>query len=59
MINDEVLYPIKVVLVGGAMVGKTQIIKSYCTDEFLYDYNATVFSNYTCNVPISDKEIEL
>ena len=46
---------VNICILGDEGVGKTALIYSYATDEFLQDYTSTVFDHYESEIDLSSK----
>ncbi|PAV58589.1 hypothetical protein WR25_18682 [Diploscapter pachys] len=57
--ENEVVHPLKCVLVGDAAVGKNCLIVSYTTNGFPQHYTATAFDNYSVVVRVDKRPIQL
>ena len=49
----------KLVIVGDGACGKTCLLHAFCRDEFLEDYETTVFETYVKDIEIDGIKIEL
>src|SRR3989337_125004 len=50
---------IKCVIVGDGGVGKTSLLLSYIRKDFSTEYTPTIFDNYSVNLMIDDKIVQL
>jgi len=55
--KKEVLYTCKIVIVGGASVGKTSLFNRFCFNSFNFDSSMTIGLNFhSINIPIHKKD---
>ena len=55
--NKEILYTCKIVIVGGASVGKTSLFNRFCFNSFNFDSSMTIGLNFhSINLPIHKKD---
>ena len=57
--SDFKLGKVKSTVVGDSFVGKTCLINSFGSSEFLQDHVPTVAANYTSNIEYNGEEIDL
>lgn len=50
---------IKCVTIGDGAVGKTSLMLSYTTNAFDGSYQPTVFDNYSCNLIVDNRVVQL
>ena len=55
--KKEILYTCKIVIVGGASVGKTSLFNRFCFNSFNFDSSMTIGLNFhSINLPIHKKD---
>ena len=55
--KKEILYTFKIVIVGGASVGKTCLFNRFCFNSFNFDSSMTIGLNFhSINLPIHEKD---
>ncbi len=56
--KKEILYTCKIVIVGGASVGKTSLFNRFCFNSFNFDSSMTIGLNFhSINLPIHKKDV--